>query len=551
MKEESVDINNRDCISISIAFLKKNLENTKLDKKEALKVELLCEESILKLKKYMLDDGNLDICIKRVFGGTVLELKTKGELIPELSEGGNISYAANVLDNEDDEIDTGFLILKANDNIVKYSHRDGSNIIKIKLGKDERSTMYLTLFSLVSAVILGFIFRAFVPEIVTNGLCDYLLSPIKTMFINALKIVVGPVVFFSIVTCISGFTNMAELGKIGAKVMALYTTTTVIAVIVGFQMFNIINPGQEGMALESSVKLAQVNVDTSADTSILSTIINIVPSNLLKPFVETDTLQIIFLAVLLGAAAGMIGNYSRVIQDIFEACNELFLTVTTLIAKLIPLAVFCAIFVMVCQTGSDSLVAMFGMAGTDVLAFGCMMIVYGLLILIIGRINPLIFYKKNWSGMITAFSLSSSNAAMPTNMKICTNKLGISPKVCNFSIPLGATVNMDGVSIHLAIASMFLAKVYGVEIPSSALVSLILTIVMLSLGAPGVPGSSLVCLGVILQQLGVPIEAIGLIMGVDSLLDMFRTVSNTTGDMAVTLIVAKSENLLDMEKYLS
>ena len=134
-------------------------------------------------------------------------------------------------------------------------------------------------------------------------------------------------------------------------------------------------------------------------------------------------------------------------------------------------------------------------------------------------------------------------------MQICTEKMGISPKVCNFSIPLGATINMDGVSVYLAVATLFLAKMYGVAIPESALVSIIITIVMLSLGAPGVPGASLVCLGVLLNQVGVPIEAIGLIMGIDSLLDMCRTVSNTTGDMAVTIIVARLENFLDIKKY--
>jgi len=252
---------------------------------------------------------------------------------------------------------------------------------------------------------------------------------------------------------------------------------------------------------------------------------------------------------LLGVAVGKIGEYSRVLQDFFSACNELFTTVTSMIAKLIPIAVFCAMFIMIVSVGTDSLVAMFGMASTEIIALICMMIIYGILIIIIARINPLIFYRKDLPGMLTSFSLSSSNAAMPGNIAICTDKLGISPKVCNFSIPLGATVNMDGTSIHLAVATLFLAKVYGVSIPDAQMVSIIITIIMLSLGTPGVPGASLVCLSVLLAQVGVPIEAIGLIMGIDSLLDMCRTVSNTTGDISVSLIVAKTEGLLDMETY--
>ena len=151
--------------------------------------------------------------------------------------------------------------------------------------------------------------------------------------------------------------------------------------------------------------------------------------------------------------------------------------------------------------------------------------------------------------MLTSFSLASSSAAMPTNLSICENKLGISNKVCSFSIPLGATINMDGTSAHLAIASMFLARMYGISVPTSMLFSVLFTILMLSIGTPGVPGASFVCLGVLLTQIGVPIEALGIVMGVDALLDMLRTMSNTTGDMAVTLIVAKSEGLVDLDMY--
>ena len=164
-------------------------------------------------------------------------------------------------------------------------------------------------------------------------------------------------------------------------------------------------------------------------------------------------------------------------------------------------------------------------------------------------LNPITFFKKNREGMLTSFTLSSSSAAMPTNMRICTDSLGISPKVCNFSIPLGATVNMDGTCIFLTITGLFLARAYGVTVPQSAMVSLAITIILLSLGCPGIPGASIVCLCVILANLGVPIEAIGLIMGINPFLQMANTMSNTTGDIAASLIVARSEGLLDLETY--
>ncbi len=549
MADMRVDLNGRDYMSLCTDYIEKELGKKGIDKKLILKAVLLCEEAIIKLSKYSSGDGYLTVRVKQFLGKSVIELRAEGEEIEELTEGHNISYAAQCLENEEEEVDSGLLILKANEGMVKYSHSKGANLVRIRLQKSEQSSMYITLLALVASIFIGLIFRQFVPETVSSLLCTNIFIPIRTMFTNALKIVVGPVVFFSIVTCVSQFTNLSELGKIGAKVMGMYLFTTLIAVGLGFGFFYLINPGTWGGALTGEINLAEVTVRTDVDTSIIGTLVGIVPNNLLRPFVESDTLQIIFLAILLGVAVGMIGSYSRIIRDLFDACNELFLTVTTMIAKLIPLAVFSSMFILITETGVESMMSMFGMAITVVLALLGMIIIYGILIFVIGRLNPIFFYKKDLPGMLNAFTLASSNATMPMNMQICTDKLGISPKVCNFSIPLGATINMDGVSVHLAVSTLFLAKMYAVTIPESAMMSIIISIVLLSLGAPGVPGSSLVCQGVLLGAIGVPIEAIGLIMGVDSVLDMCRTVSNTTGDMAVTLIVAKLENLLDIRKY--
>ncbi len=549
MKIKTFDPKEKDYFVQCTGYIQNSLRDYDLKPKDRMNVELLCEESIVRLTDNMTEGSMMEIGIRRSFGKAIVEMKAKGEEIPVLEPGGNISIAAESMDNEDALRD---LIFKAYSGNFRYSNRSGFNRVRILSGSSNRNRQLIwTLGALVLSILAGLFCRMLLPHDVNSALCKYAFSPLKTMFINALKIVVGPVVFFSIVTCISDFKDLSELGKIGAKVMLMYLLTTFLAIIIGIAMFTLINPGEWGMALTGTMESADVSVNSEAEVSILNTIVNIVPSNPLKPFTESDTLQIIFLAILLGAAVGMIGEYSAVLKDLFTACNELFTTVTSLIAKLIPIAVFSAMFIMIVSTGTDSLMAMLGMAGTDIISLICMMLFYGLLILIFARINPLHFYRKDWPGMLTSFSLASSNAAMPGNIAICKEKLGISPKVCDFSIPLGATVNMDGTSIHLAVASLFLAKVYGVMIPQAAMVSIVITIIMLSLGTPGVPGASLVCLSVLLSQIGVPIEAIGLIMGVDSLLDMCRTTSNTTGDMAVTLIVAKSEGLLDMDVYKS
>ncbi len=551
MAETRFDMQKQDYMSLCKAYLTEELSKRKVNQKALLKAELLCEEAILKVAQYAREDTTLSIRIRRSIVGTYVEIQAKGEEIPELFGDGNISYAAKTLESSEEDIDTGLLILVANKKYVKYSNNNGTNLFKIIVGKSEQSTTRLTMYSLAASIVIGFIFKLFVPDFINTSLCYYFFVPVRTMFMNALKIIVGPVVFFSIVTCISQFTNLSELGKIGVKVICMYLFTTLIAIVVGIGVFYLINPGTWGGALIGDLTTTETTVNTGATVSTLSTIINIVPSNIVKPFLESDTLQIFFIAILLGTAVGMIGSYSKPIRDLFESFNELFLTVTMLITKLIPLVLFCSMFIMLTRTGFDAMKAMIGMALTDVLALSCMLVVYGLLILLIGRLNPITFYRKNFSGMLNAFSLSSTSASMPVNIKICSEKLGISPKVCNFSIPLGAAITMDGVSVHLAVAIMFLAKMYGVEVPHAMIMSIIITILMLSLGTPAVTGASLVCLGILLNMMGVPMEAIGLIIGVDLLLDMFRTVPNTTGHVAATLIVAKLEKLLDIDVYKS
>jgi Na+/H+-dicarboxylate symporter len=254
------------------------------------------------------------------------------------------------------------------------------------------------------------------------------------------------------------------------------------------------------------------------------------------------------MAVLCGAAVGMIGDFSKPLREFFEACNQLFLKITTVIVKAIPLAVLCSMTSLVMTTGNETLLSIMGFVGTFVLALVAMLGVYSLLVLILARLDPIPLLKKHAPIMLTNFSLASSNAAMPFNITSC-KKLGVSSKVCSFSIPLGATVNMDGSCIYMAVAGLFLAHVFGVEINSSAMFSMVFSIIVLSIGAPGIPGAGLVCLSVLLTQLSVPAEALSLVMGIDSLMGMFRVAVNSTGDVAVSLIVAKTEGLLDKEQY--
>lgn len=544
-----ISVSDKSVLKDSLDFIENTLKSNGVSKSVIIRTLLTVEEAASQLIEHADADAQLKINVRKMFGETEVILAAPGSMYDPYSE-----YPSDIKDiegMEDKDVQGAIrdILLKARGESCKFSYKKGINRVRILVGDGEKSMLRSTIIALVLGVIAGFLMQNLIPASISDAIENYALIPLKSIFMSSLKIIIAPVVFFSIVSCISQFKDLSQLGRIGVKVMGMYMMTTIIAVVLAMGIFMLIKPATWGFAISLATEAEAVSVDTNVDTSLLNTIIGIVPSNFLQPFLDSDTLQIIFLAFLCGIAVGMIGEYSDSLKNFFEAGNTLFLTITTLITKLIPIAVFCAVSIMVKEMGKDSMIAVLGYMGTEILTIMCMLCIYGMLIVVLAHLNPFTFFKKNWEGMITSFTLSSSSAAMPTNMRTCTDKLGISNKVCSFSIPLGATVNMDGVSIFLVITSLFLARAYGIDIPANMYLSMAVTIILLSLGAPGVPGAGLVCLGVVLAAIGVPIEGIGIIIAVNPILDMFETMNNTTGDVVTALIVAKKEKLLDLEMY--
>ena len=547
-KTKKIIVHDNSYMEEALRFIRETLKELKLPSKLVINTELMAEEMIASFVQHASEEKESEISIRigKSMGDINVEITMPGE---EFDPVEPQSLDLEAADDREAESVIRSILLNSFGEKLKYSNKNYVNSVRIRAGKAERSSLVLTLIALALGIVLGVLADIFLPDSATDWMNHNMFTPVKTMFMNALKIIVGPVVFFSIVTCVSQFKNLAELGRIGIKIMGMYLFTTAIALGVGLANSFLFQPGTWKGALAGGLDVQKVTESGSVDTNLIDTIVNIIPNNLVKPFLESDTLQLIFLAVLCGVAVGMIGKYSRMLTEIFEACNSLFLTITTMIARFIPLAVFCSIAILMLEVGGKTLLHLLGLLGTSIFAIGCMILIYMVLLALMGHVNPIRFLKNNREGMLTSFSLSSSNAAIPTNLRVAKEKMGVAPKLANFSIPLGATVNMDGGVITQAIMALFLAKMYGVEISSSALISMCITIVLLSLGAPGVPGAGIVVLSTILASINVPTEALGLVIGVYSILDMFTTMSNTTGDMVATVIVANFEKLLDREVF--
>lgn len=532
-------------ISEITQFAREQLKGSGISDPDVRKVCLAVEEISASIIDHS-TDGSFTICIRGVLGYLTIEIASKGEKF-SLAEQVDRDH----LWDDDTDASVQYLVrnilIRSKAERLRYRHILGINRVSFLVRKSKRAFLYQTLGAMMLAIVVGLLLSKFGFTAFNKDLDTYFLVPVKTMYMNALKMVVAPVVFFSIISCIVQFSDIRELGNIGGRVLSMYLFTTLIATGVGIGSFYLFKPGSAITESASSDAVEQITSQT-VNVSIKDLIVNIVPSDFVQPFVESNMLQLIFLAVICGIAVGMIGRYSEMVKEQLEALNELFLKITTLVIHFMPLAVFCAICSMILDTGIKTIASVIGIFGTFVFGLVCMMTIYCIIMSVVARLNPLPFLRKYPQTMLQVFSMASSNASIPINMEAC-RKLGIAQKIYSLSIPLGATVNMDGTCVYMAVFALSLAKVYGVQVTGASITAMAISIIVLSIGAPGIPGSGLICLSVLLTQLGVPTEAVGLVMGIDSLVGMFRCMSNCTGDVAVSVAVAKCEKMLDLEMY--
>jgi Na+/H+-dicarboxylate symporter len=381
---------------------------------------------------------------------------------------------------------------------------------------------------------------SFTQEYVVGGLF-YIIGK---LFITALKMLVVPLVFFSLLSGVFGIGDISKLGKVGVKSFALYLLTTALAIASAITLAAMTIPFFSTPSVEKGSFMAKEAPPLS------DVLINIIPSNIMDAFASGNMLQIIFFTILLGISLLMVGTKSKSIVEGVEVMNEAMMHMVNIIMATAPYAVFALLAKAVAELGLD-LLAQLAVYVIVVIAalllhlFGTLMVVLKFL----SGLNPLIFLRKIRDAQVFAFSTASSNATIPVTLRSVTKRMGVDNSVASFTVPFGATINMDGTSIMQGVATVFIAHVYGVELGIVGYLTVILMSVLASIGTAGVPGVGLIMLSMVFVQVGLPVEGIGLILGVDRLLDMIRTSVNVTGDAVVTCIVAKSEEELEIETF--
>lgn len=391
------------------------------------------------------------------------------------------------------------------------------------------------MIALILGVFAGIILT-FVPDKAFSLLDTYLLDPVGQIFINLIMMLVVPLVFVSITLGTAGLGEPAKLGKIGAYTVSFFLITTAFALVIGLGLGYILQPGKEGV----------FNIDQSYEAAeappIMETIINIIPENPFASMATGDMLQIIAFAIFIGVALGFLGEKTAGIHRLFEQANEILNWLVMLIMKAAPYGAFALIASAIGDAGIDAIGSMAMYMVTVVLGLivhGA--IVYSLAIWWLGKANPLKFYKGFFPAMSVAFSTSSSNATLPISMKTAQENLGIKKEISSFVQPLGATINMDGTAIMQAVATVFISQVYALPLSATDLLLVVLTATLASIGTAGVPGVGLIMLAMVLGQVGLPVEGIALIIGIDRILDMLRTSLNITGDAACAYIISEKE----------
>ena len=360
------------------------------------------------------------------------------------------------------------------------------------------------------------------------------------IFLAALQLLVVPLVFVSLVCGTASLDDVSKLGRVGGRTLVLYLGTTATAVTLALSAALLVQPGR-GFQLDTDTTFQAPVAPSLADT-----IIDLFPTNPVEAMAEGNMLQIIVFALLFGLATATAGQRGRRILTVFEDLNEVVMRLVMILMRIAPYGVFCLIAKVFAVQG---LAAIAPLAKYFVVVLGVLLLhaiaTYPILLRLLAGLSPLRFYRKMREPLVLAFSTASSNATLPVTLRTVEQRLGVHNQIASFTVPLGATINMDGTAIMQGVATAFIAQAYGIDIGVSGYLMVVVTATLASIGTAGVPGVGLVMLAMVLRQVDLPVEGIGLILGVDRLLDMVRTAVNVTGDAVVSCIVARSEGQLD------
>ena len=416
--------------------------------------------------------------------------------------------------------------------------------------KKKISLTTMIFIALLAGALAGVIINYLIPsnyvvdDIIVQGV-SYIVGQ---GFIRLMRMLVVPLVFCSIVCGSMAVGDTKKLGSVGVKTLIFYLCTTALAITVALSVANIFNPGK-GLDM-SQIQVTSTVSETTQSMSMTETLLDIIPVNIFNSLSEGNMLQIIVFALILGVILANMGDRVDIVKNFFGQFNDIMMEMTMAVMKLAPIGVFCLISKTFAEIGFDVFIPLLKYMFCVLLALGVQCFgVYMSMLKIFSGLNPIIFIKNFFPVMAFAFSTSTSNATIPMNIDTLAEKMGVSKKISSFTIPLGATINMDGTSIMQGVAVVFTAQAFGIHLSMMDYATVISTATLASIGTAGVPSVGLITLTMVFNSVGLPVEGIALIMGIDRILDMTRTAVNITGDAVCTTVVASLNKAVDRDVY--
>ena len=519
--------------------LDRRLSDLNVDKKDILRAQLLVEEIFWR----MVNTGNatqVDVTIKKNFFDKVqIRLTAEGVAYNPLVEVSDWT--------EDDDDYYVAMILKAHRQRLHWFHNNRRNVITIAVRDETNRQLWFVAASIVGGLICGFMMKEFMSAEAVALVTENFITPIQTMFFNALNMVIAPVIFFSVMSGIIGMGTGAGVSKIGSELIGLCISNTAIAAVIGLGVAQIVFSGNVSQI--GTIPAATNAEITDYEFSLVQVVAGIVPKDLITPIIDGDFLKIIFVAVLFGSCLNSLEDKARLLQELVNNCNEFFIKVFGMITLLVPLISFFAMIFLVVDMSADVVLEtgkfFLGAFLSAVITFG----LYALTLIFFGKISPAKFLKKIPESCSMPFMTSSSNVSMPFTMDFCIKRLGIAPKITSFAIPIATIVNSNGTCVYMSLLTVMFLKMYGVGVDFDAMLIIFAMTLTLTAGAPGMPNGTVIRILTVTATFGVPSEIAGILFCIDAVFDRILTCFNVTGSVAVTLALARMENLLDEKVY--
>ncbi|MBQ3398710.1 MAG: dicarboxylate/amino acid:cation symporter [Synergistaceae bacterium] len=531
-----------DELSKALEYTSSCLEEMKLSAKDRVRSELMCEEALVSLMNHadFTKRSTFSVNVRKFFGDVVIDFAVPGEEF-EFSGGTGIQSL-----KDDDDLQESYeairnIVLRSFSGNIRYKHSGNLNTVRIKAVRSNYSGLYKTLAALFLAVVAGVILRNFAPTNVSIFVNNNILDPIRTVFLNGLKMCAVPIVFFSVVSCIADMGGLSGMKKTGGRLFRYFAASQILGLTVGLCLMYIFRPG-EGV----NIPVTSGETVQTQSLSFIGMLTNLVAGNVIRPFLDGDMLQIMVLAFFVGLAISL--TDAKILRKVSSELNVVFMKITEIFLYLTPLVMFCSAASMIITAGAGTLVSAAGITLTLIFGHVVILVLLCMAVKFRANLNPFMMLRKSAPMLATAFSTCSSIAAIPDSMK-CSDAMGISPSLYSFSVPVGVSVSKITTPLFYAVTVLSAANLYGVNITPSAIIQLSVTILLLAVTTPSMPGGGVISLSVLLSQAGCPLEFVGIALSLEMIIDFTATMTICQGNLVCTLLAAADDNLLDREKY--